>query len=139
MNIFEQNLSVHETVPRSIALEPTEKFPSKIAPIYESRVTDTDSGEEVGFVEFQLNHRSKTLIIQHISINKPKQGYGAGLYRYLQGLYPDFELHSSDQMNAKEHVEQEKPNAVYPWEKLVKEGLAEEDPDGGFRMRRQAN
>jgi hypothetical protein len=120
----------------SISLAPVEVFPSKISPILESEVTDSNSKEVVGKVNFQLNHRDKSIIVQSVTIDKPKQGYGVEVYKSIQHRYPDYQLQSSGQMNKKDTEDQEKPNAVYLWEKLVKLGLAEGDKNGGFKMKK---
>jgi hypothetical protein len=77
------------------------------------------------------------MLVQHISINAPKQGYGAALYKLLQNLYPEYRLVSSGAMNAKTDPSQEKANAVYLWEKLVRLGYAETSEENQFRMKKQ--
>jgi hypothetical protein len=120
----------------SISLDPKETFASKISPIFESIVIDTNTGEKIGTVKFQLNHRDKTIIVQDINIDKPRQGYGIEVYKTIQQMYPDYQLQSSDQMTKRETASQMKPNAVYLWEKLVREGLAEGDANVGFKMKK---
>ena len=121
---------------KGVVLQPELKFAAKLTPIYFSEILDIATGEKVGFVEFQLDHRAKTIIISVIDIKNPRQGYGVSVYKAIQESYPDYTLESSDQMNKKDNEDQEKPNAVYLWEKLVKLGLAEKNRDGGFKMKK---
>ncbi len=130
----QEQATILESYPK-VSINPTEKFPSKLSPILHSEVIDVVSGEAVGTVEFQLQHRDKTFLVQDVSIHKAKQGYGVSLYLLLQSLYPTYQLVSGD-MSAKDDPRQEKPNAVYLWEKLVRLGYAEEYEKGKFRMKK---
>ena len=126
--------NTEESIP-VVSLFPKEVFASKLSPIFESDIIDVITGEKIGRVDFQLNHREKTIIIQSVQIDKPRQGYGVSLYKLIQSLYPKYQLQSSDGMVAKSDESQEKPNAVYLWEKLVQLGYAEECGNGEFKMK----
>ena len=119
-----------------ILIQPQESFGSKLSPAFESDILDGTTHEKVGHVTFKLRHRPKIIVVEDIVITHPKQGYGVSLYKTLQSTYPDYQLVSSGQMKAKDLDSQEKPNAVYLWEKLVSLGFAEEDGSGGFRMKK---
>ncbi|MBP7805248.1 MAG: hypothetical protein KA052_03475 [Candidatus Pacebacteria bacterium] len=121
---------------KKVTIVPEEKFASKLTPIYTSEITDPETGEDVGSVDFQLKIKEKKMIVQHIYINKPRQGYGVSTYRMLRDLYPDYTLNDSGEaMRAKDNPEQELANAEYLWKKLVQLGDAEEIEGGGYRMK----
>lgn len=126
---FENSL---EQLPEVSFTEPHVTFNSKINPIFESELLDFN-GEKVGRIEFSLNNKSRIMIVQRITIDKPRSGYGASTYKTLQNMYPDYRLMSSDNM-VKDPLE-EKPNEIYLWEKLVRLGYAEEYEKGKFRMK----
>jgi len=129
-------LSFEKKLAPEVSLNPNEVSRSTQTITLSSKITDKTKGEEVGWVDFKLSTSRKTLTIETINIVKKKQGYGESSYRLLQSMYPDYTLVSSSQMNKKDDPAQEKPNAVYLWEKLVRLGYAEEDGTGGFRMKK---
>jgi len=119
---------------KKVLINPLEVFPSKQTPIFASEVVDVNTGESVGAVEFQLNNLTREIIIQSVLLIKKRQGYGEALYKCIQFTYPSYRLISSDQMNARSSENQEKSNAKYLWEKLVRKGIAEKDETGRFKM-----
>jgi hypothetical protein len=120
----------------TVSIQPKESFASKLSPTFESDIFDGVSNEKIGHITFKLRHEPKIMVVEDIIIARPKQGYGVSLYRTLQAQYPEYRLISSGQMKSKDSDSQEKPNAVYLWEKLVSLGFAEEDREGGFRMKK---
>lgn len=125
---------------KSVVLEPVlTGFPAEKSAIsaYRSDIKDAVSQEKVGWMQFSLHHgvgtRRQKMIVDDIKIERQREGYGVATYKSLQSLYPGYELRSG-QMHAKTDPAQEKPNAVFLWEKLVSLGLAEQD-NGSFHMR----
>ncbi len=112
-----------------VNLEITSSFDSKLSPIYYNKILNS-AGEEIGKVDYQLQHKDKKIIIQSIEIKDQGKGYGKAVYKSVQDRYPDYRLVSSDQMTHKTNSEQELPDAVRLWESLVKSGLAEKTEDG---------
>lgn len=126
---------------KAVVLEPVlTGFPPEKSAIstYRTDIKDAVTNEKVGWLAFSLHHgvgtRPRKMIVDDIKIDRQREGYGVATYKSLQSQYPDYELHSG-QMNAKTDPTQEKPNAVYLWEKLVSLGLAEKDGSGGFHMK----
>jgi hypothetical protein len=116
-----------------ISLEQTSLFDSKVSPIYNNKIFN-DQGEQVGRVDYQLNHQNKTIIIPAIEINKTREGYGKAVYKYIQDSHQGYQLKSSDSMTHKTDPFQEFPDAVRLWESLVKAGLAEKT-ETGYQMK----
>jgi hypothetical protein len=134
-----ENLEQFKNTPESfpeVIIIPMEKFSSKLTPIFESDIFDKTSGVKIGHLDFKLNHNQKIITIESIVIQIPKQGYGVSLYNTLQSMFPKYQLISSGQMRAKSIESQEKPDAVYLWEKLVSLGYAEGDRINGFKMKK---
>lgn len=110
---------------KKVSLRPVISFESKVNPIFESEIFDSKTQEVVGRLEFSLNQKREIIHIPSIFIKKPREGYGISVYKKIQEMYPEYTLQSSEQMNKKDDKMQEKPNAVYLWEKLESLGLAE--------------
>lgn len=125
---------------KSVTLEPVlTGFPAEKSAIstYRADIKDAVTHEKVGWVAFSLHHavgtRSARMVVDDIKIERQREGYGVAAYKSLQSFHPSYELRSG-QMNAKTDPAQEKPNAVYLWEKLVSLGLAEKKDSGDFYM-----
>ncbi len=133
---FEQKFAQSDG--KKISLNPEVTFDSKVTPIYRSTITDASTGESVGEVIFQLNLKTKVIIVQDIliEIDRKRQGYGTAVYQSIQAANPDYTFESSGEMRKKDDPLQEKPNAVLFWEGLVESGLAEKREDGTFRMKK---
>ncbi|HEY0220812.1 MAG TPA: hypothetical protein VGC58_01165 [Candidatus Paceibacterota bacterium] len=109
-----------------ITLEQVDLFDSKKDPIFYTRILNA-AGENIGKVHYMLRSKTKEIVISHIGITSPRQGYGKATYKYIQDMYPDYTLVSSGKENMvhKTDENQEIPDAIRLWESLVKAGLAE--------------
>lgn len=134
-NLFENNLSTEKK--KNISLSPVGCFHPKVTEFFNSKILDKDSNSDVGEIYFQLKEKTKTIIVQSIDIDIKKEGYGVAVYKMISEMYPDFTLVSSSEIAKKDSADQEKPNAIYLWDKLVSLGYAEKDElTGIYKMKK---
>ncbi len=91
----------------------------------------------LGYAEIILR-KDKTIFIRGIEIKNPNfrsKGYGKSIYKHIQETHLDYIVVSDpDTMDVKTNENQEKSDAVYMWDSLVKEGLAIKSAEKNYRF-----